>query len=176
MSDYWMDSDSALLIAQLLGGSAITKSYPSCIITAWVFQAPAPPFDAEWQIDYDCSGTTRWVRINATTGEYSNSGNFTTTVHNPNRANMPARPELYQSFPNPFNPTCTISFALPKDGFVSLTIVDISGREITRLISRHMQAGYHSQQLNANGETSGIYFSRLESAGLVQTKKLVLIK
>ena len=176
INDRWMDSDSALLIAQQLGGSSIKLNYPSSVITSWLSQPLAPPFVAEWQIDYDCSGTIRWVRINATTGEYMTSGNFLTSVDNRNLAPIPATPQLSQPYPNPFNPACTIAFTLPEDGLVSLTITGTSGRQVATLASGFLVAGVHVIHWNANGFASGIYFCTLRVGSFVETKKLSLLK
>jgi hypothetical protein len=176
MTDRWMDSDSAFQIAQGLGGSKITTTYPSCTIAGSVGQPLAPPFAAEWQINYECSGTVRWVRINATTGEYLNSGNFLTSVENLHPPSIPSKPELFRSFPNPFNPTCTITFALPNNAITSVTIIDISGRQVASLASGYLHAGIHSRRWNASGVASGIYFCRLQAEGFVQTKKLIVLK
>ncbi len=84
---------------------------------------------------------------------------------------------LNQNYPNPFNPTTTISFTLAQDGMTTLKIFDIIGREVATLANGMMKAGVVQQvTFDASRLSSGIYFSCLESNGLRQIKKLMLMK
>lgn len=83
---------------------------------------------------------------------------------------------LEQNYPNPFNPSTTIRFSIPTRGHVSLKIFDLLGREIAKLIDSQMEAGSHETVFDAARLASGIYFCRLQSNSLVETKKLVLMK
>jgi hypothetical protein len=83
---------------------------------------------------------------------------------------------LLQNFPNPFNPTTTISFYLPSKSFVSLTVFDMVGRKIATILSEEMSPGTYSRQWNAAKLSSGIYFYRLQAGTYIETKKLVLLK
>jgi hypothetical protein len=83
---------------------------------------------------------------------------------------------LSQNYPNPFNPSTTISFHIPLKSFVSLTVVDIIGREVATIVSEEMPAGSYSTIWNASKMPSGIYFYRLQAGSLIETKKLVLLK
>lgn len=89
---------------------------------------------------------------------------------------MPTTFVLEQNYPNPFNSLTTISFTLPSKLNVSLKIFDFLGRDMTTIISEELPAGIHSQQWNAEGLTSGIYFYKLQAGRFIQTKKLVLLK
>ena len=100
-----------------------------------------------------------------------------TTGISENAANLtPKMFSLSQNYPDPFNPTTTISFSLPSQSFVSLKVYDIIGREVATIISGEMSAGTYSRQWNATKMSSGIYFYRLQSGSYTQTKKLVLLK
>lgn len=83
---------------------------------------------------------------------------------------------LEQNYPNPFNPATTISFSLPSKSFVSLKVFDALGREVSSLLSEELSAGKYSQQWNAAGFSSGIYFYRLQAGSFVETKKLLLLR
>jgi hypothetical protein len=84
---------------------------------------------------------------------------------------------LNQNYPNPFNPTTTITFTLAQDGFTTLKIYDVLGREVTTLVNGEMKSGVmNAVSFNASKLSSGVYFSRLESSGNVQTKTLMLLK
>jgi hypothetical protein len=89
---------------------------------------------------------------------------------------LPSRYVLFQSFPNPFNPTTTITFSLPQESYVSLKVFDVLGREVTTLVNRKLSAGNHSQNWNPIGAPSGLYFYRLQAGGFTQTKKLLLLR
>jgi len=84
--------------------------------------------------------------------------------------------KLDGNYPNPFNPSTKISFNLPVSGFTTLKVYDIIGREVNELISSELNAGSHSVTFNGDNLASGIYYYRLESAGNVAVKKMLLIK
>lgn len=84
--------------------------------------------------------------------------------------------KLEQNFPNPFNPTTTIQFAVPAPAFVSLKIVDVIGREIATIVSEELSAGIYARTWNAYKYSSGVYFCRLQSGSYAETKKLLLLK
>jgi hypothetical protein len=91
-------------------------------------------------------------------------------------SSLPGNYNLSQNYPNPFNPVTKINFALPKQGFVTLKIYDITGREIQILVSDVKQAGYYSVDFNGSSLSSGVYFYRIQSNDFVMTKRMVLIK
>jgi hypothetical protein len=90
--------------------------------------------------------------------------------------NAPNKFELAQNFPNPFNPTTKISFSVPSNSNVKLTVYNLLGQEITNLVNGFMKAGSHTVEFNATNFNSGLYFYRLESNGLTQVKKMMLLK
>jgi hypothetical protein len=84
---------------------------------------------------------------------------------------------LNQNYPNPFNPTTTITFTLAKSGWAMLKVYDLLGREVATLVNGEVKAGMvNTVTFNASKLASGIYFSRLESSGSVQLKKMMLVK
>jgi hypothetical protein len=100
--------------------------------------------------------------------------NLVTNVGNSN--SVPSSYKLSQNYPNPFNPSTKIGFEIPKDGFVSLKIYDILGREVSNLVSRVMKAGTYEINFNASRLSSGVYFYSLDANGFKDTKKMVLQK
>jgi hypothetical protein len=93
----------------------------------------------------------------------------------------PAVTALGAVYPNPFNPTTRIAFDLSAAGRVEIAIYDVSGRLVSTLVDREMQAGRHEAFWNgrtAGGAqaASGIYFCTLRAAGVTQTKKVVLMR
>ncbi len=90
---------------------------------------------------------------------------------------IPKSFDLFQNFPNPFNPTTVIEFSIPEDGYVSLRIFDLVGREVATLVNEEMKAGEsYRATFNASSLSSGIYFSRLVFKGNQLVKKLLLLK
>ena len=105
------------------------------------------------------------------------NGNFEYfNLSNEVNVGIPADYKLSQNYPNPFNPTTKIDYQLPKDGQVSISLYDISGKEIMQLVNDNKPAGYYSVTLNASSLSSGIYFYSISSNGFVNTKKLMLVK
>jgi hypothetical protein len=83
---------------------------------------------------------------------------------------------LQQNFPNPFNPSTTIGFALPEESDVSLEVYNTSGQLITTLLSGKLGRGYHSIVWEAGKMPSGVYFYRLTAKKYQDIKKMILMK
>jgi hypothetical protein len=99
-----------------------------------------------------------------------------TKVTNPNQNTIPDKYSLSQNYPNPFNPVTKINFSIPKQGFVTLKIYDILGREVRTLVNETKQPGNYSVDFNGSSLASGVYFYRLESNSFTSIKRMVLIK
>ncbi len=94
---------------------------------------------------------------------------------------LPQHVSLKQNFPNPFNPSTTIEFGIPTQGFVSLTIYDVLGQEIVKLVHSELSPGTYTYQWGgkdaaSNPVETGIYFARISSAGSEQIVKMMLLK
>ena len=93
---------------------------------------------------------------------------------------IPQDYELSQNFPNPFNPTTKIRYALPKEGKVQIVIFDILGREIAKLVNNEFnEAGRYVKEFDGSRLASGIYFYRIlvnDGKDFTQVKKMVLVK
>ena len=83
---------------------------------------------------------------------------------------------LENAYPNPFNPSTTISYYLPENSFVTLKVFDIVGNEVATLVNDELSAGKHEVEFNGEGLTTGIYFYQLRTEDFVQTKKILLLK
>ena len=83
---------------------------------------------------------------------------------------------LFQNFPNPFNPTTNIRFNLSKDSMVSLKVYNILGQEIAQLINKEMPAGSYQYDFDASQLTSGLYIYKIQTENFVQAKKMLLMK
>ena len=89
---------------------------------------------------------------------------------------IPDKFTLYPAYPNPFNSETTISFDLPEAQQVTVTVYDLTGREVATLTNREYSAGSHSVIWDAGDFGSGVYVYRLNAGSFVSTGKLVLVK
>ena len=83
---------------------------------------------------------------------------------------------LSQNYPNPFNPSTTISYQLSTEGFVSLKVYDVLGKEVTTLVNEIKQSGVHEVNFDASEYTSGIYLYRMIVNNFTQTYKMIVLK
>ncbi len=89
---------------------------------------------------------------------------------------LPSDFALLGAYPNPFNPTTTISFELPAAAEVLLQVFDVLGKQVRVLESGAMPAGRHEVTFDATGLSSGIYMFRMESGDFLAAKTVVLMK
>jgi hypothetical protein len=96
---------------------------------------------------------------------------------------LPQRFQLYQSSPNPANPTAKIRFDLPEYCIVSLKMFDILGREVMTLTEGFFPAGSHTVNVDLSNMASALYFYRIEATStsdpsktFTQVKKILLLK
>jgi len=89
---------------------------------------------------------------------------------------LPTEFALLPAYPNPFNPATTILYTLIEDGNVTLTIFDINGREVVRLVEETQTAGAYDLTWDARGISSGVYFYKLVQGDKVSTRKLIYLK
>jgi len=83
---------------------------------------------------------------------------------------------LQQNYTNPFNPSTTIKFELPKSTEVRLSVFDMLGREVSVLVNDRRDAGFHEVKFDGSHLGSGVYFYRLHTGYFTQTKRLLLLK
>jgi len=89
---------------------------------------------------------------------------------------IPSDYSLFSAYPNPFNPTTTIKYALPEASHVNISIYNLLGHEIASLVNEQQPAGYHQAIWNANSKPSGMYFYKLKAGEFTETKKMLLLK
>ena len=89
---------------------------------------------------------------------------------------IPSTISLLQNYPNPFNPSTNIDFELNEDTQVRISVYNLLGQEVATLIDGFKSAGRHTVQFEASNLSTGIYIYRMEAAGNVFTKKMLLTK
>lgn len=89
---------------------------------------------------------------------------------------MPVSYNLFNPYPNPFNPSTTIVFDLPEKSFVSIKMYSITGEEIRTILNEQMDAGRRHFLIDGNGLSSGVYLIRMISNDFVTTKKIIMMK
>ena len=113
----------------------------------------------------------------AGSGPWSDVSGFTFTLTGVEvEAGTPTEFSISQNFPNPFNPTTTIPFALPHTGRTTITLYNLLGRTVRTLINGELKAGYHELRFDARSLPSAVYFYTIQSGRFVQTKKMVAMK
>jgi hypothetical protein len=114
------------------------------------------------------SGGTYYNIFVDTAEEASNVGNIS--------GNIPKEYKLEQNYPNPFNPSTNIRYQITNNGFVTLKVFDILGKEVAILVNDYKKAGYYEVQFNSYQLPSGVYFYKLQANNFFDTKKFILIK
>jgi hypothetical protein len=89
---------------------------------------------------------------------------------------MPKEFLLYPNYPNPFNSSTNIKFAVKSKSLVEIKIFDILGKEIEKLVDKEFEPGIYTISWNANNLPSGLYLCRMKAGNFVSSIKLLLIK
>lgn len=165
----WIDSDSALILAEIQGGFEFRNNNPNYKITATLGEPLIPDSSPRWYINYislDTPSNNFFINLDAT-------DELTSVVES---TEIPTDLILYQNYPNPFNPTTTIKFTIPRRGYIELKVYDLIGKEIRTLVRGNRLAGNHFVQFNGRELSSGIYLYKLEFSSFSKVKKFVLLK
>jgi chitinase len=126
-----------------------------------------------WEISQDVIGTSQPLM------DVIGNQMVTTEVSSGDAAeNIPGRFTLYNNFPNPFNPSTTIQYAIPAASRVTIKVFDVLGREVATLLDEQRNAGVGSVHFDASSRSvaSGVYFYRIQAGSFVQTKKMILLQ
>jgi len=154
-----MELESIYYIASLENGRANVST---------LYQQHNPENDIQLQQWHD----DHWKQINKLLGIGDEHENVT----------IPIKPELYNNFPNPFNPETTISFSIPEDSKVNLSIYNIKGQKVRTLTNDELVKGNHdvvwkSKDNSGKSVSSGIYFYKFDVNGKTKgLKKMLLLK
>ena len=99
-----------------------------------------------------------------------------TSIFANNIMELPESAVLYPAYPNPFNPAAILRFSVNKKSDVSLTIYNVTGAEVIRLVDGYRDAGEYNVGFNGESLSSGIYLAVLRAGESISTQKLLLIK
>jgi uncharacterized protein (TIGR02145 family) len=135
------------------------------------------------------SGTSTTTKQYSYIDNYANSGNYSYRLKMidldgsfkySNIINIeiapPAKFELSNAYPNPWNPATTIRYQVPTNILATIKVFDALGKEIATLVNEIKPAGNYEITFNAKGLSSGTYYCRMKAGNFVATKKLILIK
>lgn len=84
--------------------------------------------------------------------------------------------KLHSNFPNPFNPSTTIRYEIPKNEFVSLKVYNSLGKEVASLVNENQNTGVYEYVFDAAKLSSGIYYYTLTAGDYKETRKMALLK
>lgn len=146
----------------------------------FVLAGTVPPNTLNFIDDSLTAGTTYYYRVYAFTvggnSAYSNIVAVTVVGIEPISNIIPGRYNLYNNYPNPFNPATTIRFDLPRAGETKISIYDNNGREIETIVNEMLKAGAYEVKWNASKYSSGIYYCKMSNSEYTKIQKMVLVK
>ncbi len=142
----WEDTDRDVLIYDLNGNLASIQS------------------QQYWQ--------SQWQNTRLETYEYDPASDIEVST----QSIITTEYQLYDNYPNPFNPETTIRFSLPNAGYVNLTVYNILGKSVATLIDNNIAGGNHNVTFKAENLPTGVYFYRLQTSEYQMTKRMILMK
>ncbi|MBI2418367.1 MAG: T9SS type A sorting domain-containing protein [Ignavibacteriales bacterium] len=89
---------------------------------------------------------------------------------------LPVKFDVAQNFPNPFNPSTTIKFSVPKAANVKISVYNSMGELVSELVNASFEAGSYSVKWDAARSASGLYFYRMEAGDFISVNKMLLLK
>jgi len=169
----WIDSDSALTIAEANGGRQFHAKYDDIQISANLAK-DSGSIITEWGITYFSKMhelVKFFIAINSISGSVDYSWETNVNTYENKYSHY-----LCQNYPNPFNASTVISFGVDKPGFVTLEILDMTGRKVDLLCDSYFIQGIHKMVWLPATLPSGVYFYRLYVDKNVFTRKLIYLK
>lgn len=88
----------------------------------------------------------------------------------------PAEFKLFNNYPNPFNPSTTVTYQLPERSMVTLRVYNVLGKEVKTLVNEEKPSGKFSVEFNASNLPSGVYYCAMQAGSYYKVSKMILIK
>jgi len=160
---------------ETLHDSSATVSGPSDTSSVFTVQQAPLAFPFTYPADTVC------VRVITTDGFYSKWTRDPVFWVNPgdgvpSQDDIPIVFALHQNFPNPFNPSSTICYDLPRTTHVTLAVYDLLGREVASLVDEVQEPGYRRAEWIPMSVASGVYFCRLVAGSFAECRKMLLVR
>jgi hypothetical protein len=155
------DDTFSLVVDSAGQGEKAYRAWEQLTGVSYTYQRFDEPSDFSWALDADL-----WIALLYKKGILSVQ----------RTAGVPDRFLLEQNYPNPFNPSTTIGFSVPSPGHVSLTVYDLLGKHIVSLVNERLEAGHYTSSFRAASLPSGMYFYRLQTGSVSETKRMMLVK
>ena len=159
--------------------SASTDPNGDALTFAWDFGDGATDSGETVSHTYTAAGEYTAV-LTASDGSLTGTDSLTVSIASgvdTESLELPDTFVLKAAYPNPFNPTTSLTYGLPAAAEVRITATDLLGRQVATLVAGDMKAaGYHTVQFNADGLASGMYLIRMEAGDFVDTQQVVLLK
>ena len=125
-----------------------------------------------YRVSYNAGEWSEYSEVLAITLEQLNVGN---------KGHLPSKFALHQNYPNPFNPITSLSYDLPEDAIVNITIYDMMGKVVASLVNGQQSAGFKTMQWDATNQSgmpisAGLYIYTIQAGEFNDTKKMILLK
>ncbi len=160
--------------AKTVGGAAeaisFSLEYMSYEITDMVAGASSVQFRFWWKNLNNDGGFATWFVDNVTVIDRDPLGNAVDNVA------VIDGYKLSQNYPNPFNPTTDIQFTMPASGKAKLTIYNVTGQQVAKLIDGTVAQGTHTVRFDAQNLPTGVYFYKFQTENFESVKKMALMK
>ena len=173
----YTDNNTDVYLARSTDGG---ETFTNFVVSSSPFLPQASTFFGDYNGITASAGKVRpiWTRlVGGTLSIWTAIVDFTTDINNPVN-NIPSEYALNQNYPNPFNPSTEIHYDLKNNGFVTLKIFDILGKEIATIVDGYKTAGSYDVTFLANefNLSSGVYFYKLTAENFEDTKSMLLVK
>ena len=150
----------------------VTDPSPNNLWTAWNVN--------QWDLFFLDANAEYVTDFNINPWDYDAVYNqISSMIEDDNQLNIQSHPEhisLLRTYPNPFNPSTTISFTIPRISMTTIIVYDLQGKMLKTLSSEYLTPGNYTTNWNAAAYPSGEYLIQMQSGSYMQTEKVVLIK
>lgn len=164
-ADVWYEATVDLQVGQVNGefpiGYLVTVNTGDMLM--FINDSTVNGEDVDWELAGLDTSMNHWVTV---TGGVSVDENKI----------APNTFELSQNYPNPFNPSTVITYMIDERVKVDLSVYDITGRLVSKLVDSVMDSGVYETLFTADGLPSGMYFYQLKVGDRTETKKMILLE